>query len=68
MAPPESWQLEHERRLAASPLRSHNEDSVMMMMMVPAMMMIINNDHLLEGHQRLHEPDSERGKKDCNCD
>jgi hypothetical protein len=39
-----------------------------MMMVMPAMMMIINNDHLLEGHQRLHEPHSERGKKDCNCD
>jgi len=39
-----------------------------MMMVMPAMMMIINNDHLLEGHQRLHESHSERGKKDCNCD
>jgi hypothetical protein len=39
-----------------------------MMMMVPAMMMIINNDHLIEGHQRLHQPHAGPGKKDCNCD
>jgi hypothetical protein len=65
MAPPESWQLEPERRLAPRRLRSHNDDRVMMM--VPAMMM--DNNNLVTGHQRLYEPHhSGPGKKDYNCD
>jgi hypothetical protein len=66
MAPPESWQLKPERRLAPLHLRSHNDDSVMMM--VPAMMVIINNDHPIEGHQGLYEPYAGPDEKDCNCD
>jgi len=65
MEPPESWQLEPERRLAPRHLRSHNDDR--MMMMVPAMMM--DNNNLVKGHQRLHEPHhSGSGKKDYNRD
>jgi hypothetical protein len=65
MAPPESWELEPERRLAPCHLRSHNDNRVMMM--VPAMMM--DNNNLVKGHQRLHEPHHARpDEKNCNCD
>jgi hypothetical protein len=66
MEPPESWQLEPERRLAGGHLPVDDDDGVMMMV-VPAMMM--DNNNLVKGHQRLHEPHhSGSGKKDYNRD
>jgi hypothetical protein len=50
----------------AAPLPFYNGDSVMMV--VPMMMVIMNNNHLVLGHQRLHEPHARPGNKDCKCD